>query len=89
MAAGYLAKCAGKRQHETQAQAEAHRTHLVHIGKYTMSGSNTYPCNQCGAWHVGRAAGNKDRGRAKGTGYRKGRSHSHRKVSGKVTLWMS
>ncbi len=79
MAAGYLAKCAGKRQHETQAQAEHHRAHLVRIGKYTMTGSNTYECNVCRHWHVGRAAGNKNRGRAKGTGYRKGRSKSHRK----------
>jgi hypothetical protein len=89
MAAGYLAKCAGKCVHETQAEAEGHRAHLVRIGKYSMSGSNTYPCNQCGRWHVGRAAGNKNRGRAKGTGYRKGRNKSHRKQSMRMILWAS
>lgn len=83
MAAGYLAKCAGKRQHETEREAERHRIKLVAIGKYSMTGSNSYHCNVCGHWHVGRAAGTQFRGRAKGTGYRKGRSHSHRKGGGR------
>jgi hypothetical protein len=87
MAAGYLAKCAGKRKHDTEEQAEGHRNHLVRIGKYTMAGSNTYQCNVCRHWHVGRAAGTQFRGRARGTGYRKGRSHSHRKQTQVVVLW--
>ncbi len=87
MAAGYLAKCAGKRQHETQEQAEGQRTHLVRIGKYTMAGSNTYECNVCGHWHVGGVRGSTNRGFAKGKGQRKGRSHSHRKQARVVVLW--
>lgn len=84
MSAGYLAKCSGpnglpKKRHETQAEAEKQRAHLISIGRYTRANSNTYECNVCWHWHVGRATGTQFRGRAKGAGYRKGRSHSHRK----------
>jgi rubrerythrin len=53
MSAGYLAKCARKKRHETRAEAEEHRAELVRLGKWRMTNSNTYRCNQCGCWHAG------------------------------------
>lgn len=53
MSVGYLAKCSIKRRHKTQEEAEAHRMSLVKIGRWTLAGSNTYWCNQCGHFHAG------------------------------------
>lgn len=66
MSVGYMAKCAWKKQHVTQELAEAQRRHLVRIGKYRWSRSNTYLCNVCWHWHAGRIQGSANRGKAKG-----------------------
>jgi hypothetical protein len=64
MSAGYLAKCATKRRHATQALAEDHRRAMVRMGRWTTAGSNTYFCNQCGSFHAGRmGASNRGKGR--------------------------
>jgi rubrerythrin len=65
MSAGYLRKCARKAQHETKNQAEDARRSMVRVGKWTLNGSNTYRCNQCGHWHAGRV-GTRFRGKGKG-----------------------
>lgn len=57
MSAGYLAKCARKMRHPSQAEAEEHRQHLIRMRRWTPAGSNTYFCNQCGSWHAGRVKG--------------------------------
>lgn len=70
MSAGYLAKCARKKRHPTQADAEDHRQRLVDIGRWRAASSNTYFCNVCGHWHAGRTNGSprgKGRKRAKNT----------------------
>jgi hypothetical protein len=68
MSIGYMAKCAWKRQHESEIKAERHRGHLVRTtNTYTWKNSNTYQCNVCGFWHVGRIGtvnrGSKGKGR--------------------------
>ena len=69
MSAGYLAKCVGrgkpKKRHLSQAEAEVRRQSLIRAGIWTVSSSNTYFCNQCGHWHVGRV-GVKNRGQGRG-----------------------
>lgn len=68
MSVGYLKKCSSggrpKTQHATQAAAEAQRARLVHEGKWTWNGSNTYWCNECGWYHAGRL-GRANRGRSR------------------------
>lgn len=54
MSRGYLAKCLGKERHATKDEAQEARKSLVAAGKWRMSSSNVYPCNQCGGWHKGR-----------------------------------
>ena len=61
MSAGYLRKCARKRRHATQAEAEKHRRELVRLGS-PLRKTNTYFCIQCLSWHVGHI-GEKNRGR--------------------------
>lgn len=70
MSAGYLAKCARKKKHATQAEAEKHRQGLIKAGTWKSASSNTYFCNQCGGYHAGRVNGSprgKGRKRAKNT----------------------
>jgi hypothetical protein len=62
MSVGYLAKCARKRRHKTQA--EPHRQSLIRIGRWTAGGSNTYWCNQCGHFHAG-SLGSSNRGKGR------------------------
>jgi rubrerythrin len=57
MSVGYLAKCARKRRHATQALAEKQRQGLIRAGKWRGDNSNTYWCNQCGHWHAGHLNG--------------------------------
>lgn len=64
MSVGYLAKCARKRRHKTQAEAEEHRMSLIRIGRWTVAGSNTYWCNQCGHFHAG-SLGRSNRGKGR------------------------
>lgn len=68
MSVGYMAKCTSrgkpKRQYATQAEAEAHRKHLIARGTWKAGSSNTYFCNQCGAYHAG-STGRANRGRSK------------------------
>ena len=66
MSVGYLAKCARKKRHATQAEAEEARRAWIARGTWTAAGSNTYFCNQCGCWHSGRANG-RNRGKARRT----------------------
>lgn len=54
MSAGYLAKCARKKRHPTQAEAEKQRQGLIRSAGWKAANSNTYFCNQCGHWHAGR-----------------------------------
>mgnify|MGYP007057171796 CR=1 FL=1 len=54
MSAGYLRKCAGKRQHATKQEAENHRRQMVRSGRWRLDQTNTYRCNQCGGFHSGR-----------------------------------
>lgn len=68
MSRGYLAKCSSrgrpKKSHPTQAEAEAHRRGMIAAGLWTVAGSNTYPCNQCGGYHAGRIGwANRGKGR--------------------------
>ena len=57
MSAGYLAKCSSrgrpKEKFPTQQAAEAFRSSLIACGKWKASETNTYFCNQCGAYHAG------------------------------------
>lgn len=53
MSVGYLAKCARKRRHQTQEDAEKQRRRMIHAGLWRAGNSNTYFCNQCGCWHAG------------------------------------
>ncbi len=57
MSAGFMKKCSSgdkpKQRHETRQAAEAQRTSLVKLGRWTMAGSNTYLCNACGFYHAG------------------------------------
>lgn len=64
MSAGYMAKCGLKKHHATQAEAEAHRTRLIRMRKYTRANSNTYWCNVCGGFHAGRL-GKPNRGKGR------------------------
>jgi rubrerythrin len=68
MSVGYLKKCSSngrpKKQHRTQAEAEAQRAGLVHAGRWTWNGSNTYWCNQCGFYHAGQL-GKANRGKGR------------------------
>lgn len=69
MSRGYMKKCSTglrpKRQHPTQSAAEGQRRSLVAQGVWTMAGSNTYFCNQCGWYHAGKLGrGNRGKGRA-------------------------
>jgi hypothetical protein len=64
MSVGYLAKCARKRRHRTRGEAEAHRMSMVRIGRWTVAGSNTYFCNQCGHFHAG-GLGRSNRGKGR------------------------
>jgi hypothetical protein len=57
MSVGYLAKCARKRRHPTQGDAEKQRHGLIKIGVWRADRSNTYWCNVCGHWHAGRMNG--------------------------------
>lgn len=65
MSAGYLAKCGTKKRHPDKKQAEGQRWGLIRAGKWTPSGSNTYPCNVCGYWHAGSTAKRKGGGSPK------------------------
>lgn len=64
MSAGFLAKCARKRRHLTQASAEGQRESLISQGKWTRAASNTYRCNACGGFHAGRI-GSPNRGKSR------------------------
>ena len=57
MSAGYLAKCARKKRHPTQAEAEKQRAGLIGAGLWKAATSNTYFCSQCGHYHAGRMRG--------------------------------
>lgn len=65
MSAGYLAKCGRKKRHATQAAAEEQRQGLIASSGWSRSRSNTYWCNQCGHWHVGRIKGRAPRGKGR------------------------
>jgi hypothetical protein len=47
---GHRKMCAGKRRHDTQAAARAHRDRLLAAGATRVT---AYPCRHCGGWHVG------------------------------------
>jgi hypothetical protein len=68
MSVGYLKKCTSngkpKAKFLTQAAAEAFRTSLVKLGRWTYGGSNTYWCNQCGFYHAGKL-GRANRGKGR------------------------
>lgn len=68
MSVGYLKKCSSngkpKTKHRTQAEAEAQRSSLIAQGKWTRGNSNTYWCNQCGAYHAGKL-GRSNRGKGR------------------------
>lgn len=66
MSVGYLAKCGRKIRHPTQVDAERQRRSLIRSGMWKAGSSNTYFCNQCGAWHAGRMKGS-PRGRGRKT----------------------
>jgi hypothetical protein len=69
MSRGYLKKCSNrfgrpKKAHPTQAEAETQRSGMIHAGKWTPGGSNTYFCNQCGGYHAGElGCSNRGKGR--------------------------
>lgn len=54
MSAAYMRRCARKKRYENKEEATKARAALS--GK-SSSGTNTYRCDQCLGWHVGRSDG--------------------------------
>lgn len=70
MSVGYLKKCSSggrpKQVFTTQEKAEAFRSSLIRIGRWTPGNSNTYYCGEHGGYHAGRLGrANRGKGRKK------------------------
>lgn len=60
-----MRKCTGKIRYETKDQALKARTAQVSAGKWSLSNTNSYRCDQCGGYHNGHTGRPAGKGRGK------------------------